>query len=44
MPTSVLSFGDNRFSTTKTLYDIYYNKVPSLEYLKVFDCAVYLIL
>ena len=41
---NVLLFGDNRLNTVKTLYDIYYDKIPNLKYLKVFGYAIYLIL
>ena len=44
VPTSVLPFGDGRFSIAKTLYKAYNNKVSNLANLKVFGYAVYLIL
>jgi hypothetical protein len=44
VPTSVLPFGDGRFGIAKTLYEAYNDKVPNLENLKVFGCAIYPIL
>jgi hypothetical protein len=41
---SVLPFGNGRFSTAKTLYKVYNDKVLNLANLKVFGYIVYPIL
>ena len=41
---NILLFGDDRLNIIKILYDIYYDKVLNLKYLKVFNYVIYSIL
>ena len=44
MSINILLFSDNKLDIVKILYNIYYDKILNLKYLKAFDYAVYLIL